>query len=440
MRIETVISCRESETLREKYYHIRHKSGLDIYVIPKKMSTAYALFATRYGGRDNCFRLEGEVKYTRVPDGIAHFLEHKLFESADGTDTFERFARLGANANAFTSTDMTAYEFSCTQNVYESLSVLLDFVTHPHFTDENVAKEQGIIAQEIRGCEDNPGRCCYYDLLRLLYKKDNVRIEICGTVDSIAEITPAYLYRCYETFYQLSNMALVVCGDADFEEVVAIADRQLPCTSEKKIERYIEAEPKEIAGKRKKREMTVARPQFAIGFKDTPPEDPALGLRRAVVMSFLSELLFGTSGDFYNDLYRKGLLNAKFSSGYETFRSAALFLLTGESDDPEEVYSQVMSYLARVKENPPLREDFERLRRVKYAEFVQVFDATDEIANEFLYHLFADIDLFDVGEIFASITYDEIVTTLNGFFSESCAAMATVYPKTEGDDENGCQN
>ena len=431
MKIETTLSCRESTTLREKYYHIRHKSGLDIYVIPKKMSTAYALFATRYGGRDNCFRLEGETEYTRVPDGIAHFLEHKLFESEDGSDTFERFARLGANANAFTSTDMTAYEFSCTQNVYESLAVLLDFVTHPHFTEKNVAKEQGIIAQEIRGCEDSPGRRAYYELLRLLYAKDNVRVEICGTVDSIAKITPEYLYRCYNTFYQLSNMALVVCGDVDYQKVIEVADAELPLQESVKIERYNEAEPSEIVGKRAFCEMSVARPQFAIGFKDDPPLDPAHNLRRAVVMSFLSELLFGTSGDFYNEMYREGLLNARFSCGYECYHSAAFFLLSGESDEPESVYSRVSEHLDAMKKNPPSVEDFERLRRVKYADFVQAFDSTDEIANEFLYHLFVGVDLFDVGDIFSSITYDEILSTLDGFFDEARASMSIIYPKTK---------
>lgn len=431
---ETKITCRESKSLRERYYRITHKSGLDIYVIPKKMSTAYALFATRYGGRDNCFRLEGEADYTRVPDGIAHFLEHKLFESEDGTDTFERFARLGANANAFTSTEMTAYEFSCTENFYESLRVLLDFVTHPHFTDENVQKEQGIIAQEIRGGEDNPHRRAYYDMLNLLYQKDSVRIEVAGTVDSIAEITPDYLYRCYGTFYQLSNMAHVVCGDVDYGKVIEIADELLAVDSEKKIERYFEAEPKGIAKKRSKREMSVARPQFAIAFKDTPPTDPAEGVRRAVIMSFLSELLFGTSGDFYNEMYREGLLNAKFSCGYECLGSAAFFLLSGESEEPETVYARVMAHLADRKEQPPLREDFERLRRVKYADFVQSFDSTDEIANEFLYHLFVGVDLFDVGEIFASITYEEVVTLLQEFFDEEYAAMATIYPQNEGEE------
>lgn len=437
---ETSVACHESKTLRERYYHITHKSGLNIYVIPKKMSTAYALFATRYGARDNCFRLEGESDYTRVPDGVAHFLEHKLFESEDGGDTFERFARLGANANAFTSTEMTAYEFSCTENFYEALGVLLDFVTHPHFTDENVQKEQGIIAQEIRGGEDNPYRRAYYDMLNLLYQKDSVRIDVAGTVDSIVKITPDCLYRCYNTFYQLSNMALVVCGDVEYEKVLAVADEFLPTQDGKKIDRYFEAEPKEIAKKRSRREMSVARPQFDIAFKDTLPSDPVKAVRRAVVMTFLSELLFGTSGDFYNELYREGLLNAKFSCGYETFGSAALFLLSGESDEPEKVYARVMTHIAAMKQHPPAREDFERLRRVKYADFVESFDSTEEIANEFLYHLFANVDLFDVGDIFASITYEEVVALLRDFFDEEYAAMATIYPQNEGEKYNGSQN
>lgn len=439
-RNETSISCKENKTLREKYYCISHKSGLDIYVIPKKMSTSYALFGTRYGSRDNCFRLAGETEYTRVPDGIAHFLEHKLFESKDGWDTNERFARLGASVNAFTSTEMTAYEFSCTENFYEALAVLLDFVTHPYFTDENVAKEQGIIAQEIRGCEDNPGRCLYYGLLNLLYQKDSIRTEVCGTVESIAQITPALLYHCYNTFYQLSNMALVVCGDVDYEQVIHVADEQLCAKDKNQIERYFEAEPKFIEKKRSCEEMSIARPLFAIGFKDDYFDDPAVRLRRALQMRFLSDLLFGTSGAFYNDLYREGLLNSSFSCGYEGYGHAAFFLLNGETDKPEEVYDRTLAYLERMKETPPSRDDFERIRRSAYADYIRSFDSTDEIANEFLYHLFSDVDLFDVGEVFSSITYEEVVALLMSFFSEECCAMSIIYPKNKGESPYGCEN
>lgn len=437
---KTTLTCRESDFLQEKYYRIAHKSGLEIYVIPKKMTTAYAIFGTRYGSRDNCFRLSGEAEYLQVPEGIAHFLEHKLFENEDGVDTFERFARLGASANAFTSTGVTAYEFSCTENFEEALTILLHSVTHPYFTDANVEKEQGIIAQEIRGGEDNPRRCLYYDVLRLLYQKDSLRIEVAGTVESISRITPEHLYRCYRTFYQLSNMALVVCGDVDCETVIRVADKVLEEKEEKEIERYFEAEPKETAGKTHRREMSISRPLFGIGFKDMTPSEPVERLRRATLMGLLSDLFFGVSSSFYNDLYNEGLINHTFGASYESYQSTGFFLISGECAEPDEVYRRIMAHLELLRENPPPREDFERLCRAVYADYIRAFDSTDECANEFLEHLFAGIDFFDVGEMIASVTYDEALALLAQGFTEESAVMATVYPKNEGENENGNQN
>lgn len=181
---------KENSAIGEKYYYTKHKSGLDIYLIPKEMSSAYALFCTRYGAVDNCFALEGDTELTKVPDGIAHYLEHKMFENEDGVDTFSRFAEYGANANAFTTPTMTAYLFSCTNHLYENLEILLDYVSKPYFTPENVEKERGIIGQEIRMYEDNPGSAIYYNLLEAMYEKHQTRVNVAGTVESIAEITP----------------------------------------------------------------------------------------------------------------------------------------------------------------------------------------------------------------------------------------------------------
>ena len=212
----------KNDHLGEQYAKVVHPSGLTVLVCPKKMSTSYALFATKYGSLERTFR-KGDEPFVTVPDGIAHFLEHKLFEEEDGSDVFSKFAALGANANAYTSNELTAYLFSTTKNVIESLRVLLDFVTHPYFTKENVQKEQGIIGQEIGMYDDNPGSRIYYALLEGLYKKHNVRINIAGTVETIAEITPELLYQCYNTFYHPSNMVLSICGNVTVEEVMAVA-------------------------------------------------------------------------------------------------------------------------------------------------------------------------------------------------------------------------
>ena len=194
------ITVKENARIGEKYYYTKHRSGLDIYVIPKKLSSAYALFCTRYGAVDNCFKLEGDAEFTRVPDGIAHYLEHKMFENADGVDTFSRFAEYGASANAFTSMNVTAYLFKCTENFQKNLEILLDYVTHPYFTPENVQKEQGIIAQEIRGREDWPEVVQYMNLLSALYERSQARLNVAVTVESIAKKDAETLYTCYDVF------------------------------------------------------------------------------------------------------------------------------------------------------------------------------------------------------------------------------------------------
>lgn len=431
MQNNTQVFEHRNDVLGEMYYEIRHKSGLPIYVIPKELSTTYALFATRYGSLDNCFRMGGGEPVT-VPDGIAHFLEHKMFEAEDGTDTFERFARIGASANAFTSNDMTAYEFSCTENLYEALEILLDYVTHPYFTEENVQKEQGIIGQEIGMCDDNPMRRLYYELLNLLYVKDKVKINICGTRESIAEITPALLYQCYNTFYRLSNMALIVCGRANCEGVIAIADKVLQNEEPKEIERYYEAEPQNVAATRKRVAMSVARPLFAIGAKDVftfkgGREDE----RHALILRIIADMLFGSSGAFYNEMYESGLLNNSFDAGYEASRTSAFMLLWGEADDPELVYSKILDRINEAKTEPPSEEEFLRAKRNHYASYIRTFDSTSGIANEFLEDLFAGIDTLEVGDILSSITYEEVVAEIKEFFREDRMAMAVVTPIAE---------
>lgn len=433
MRNKTVTKEIRNPSIGEMYYRIEHKSGLDIYVFPKKMSTSYALFGTRYGAIDNCFRLAGEENYTRVPDGIAHFLEHKMFENEDGSDTNEKFTRLGASANAFTSGEMTAYEFSCTENVYESLAILLDYVTHPYFTEESIAKEQGIIGQEIGMYDDNPVWRIYYELLRLLYTKDNIRINVCGSVESIAEITPAHLYRCYNTFYRLSNMALVVCGDVDPQEVIRVADEQLPNSTEPiVIDRYFEAEPETVAAKRSKIKLDIGKTQFAVGLKDIRSHRGGYAdTKHRITVGLLIDILFGISGRFYNELYEEGLINSSFSVFYESSRTAAFLMMTGESDSPETVYNRFVATMKEAAENPPAMEDFERMKRVAYASYLRAFDSTDGIANSMLNHIFEDVDFLEIGNIISSITYDDLTATLLHLFDEERCVMAVIEPNEE---------
>lgn len=421
-------TVKENARIGEKYYYMKHSSGLDIYVIPKKLSSAYALFCTRYGAVDNCFKLAGEENFTRVPDGIAHYLEHKMFENEDGVDTFSRFAAYGASANAFTSMNITAYLFKCTENFEKNLEILLDYVTHPYFTPENVEKERGIIGQEIRGREDWPEVVQYMNLLRALYEKSQAKIRVAGTVESIAEIDAETLYKCYEVFYNLSNMFLCVSGDVTPEEVLAVADRMLPVQEVKKIERCYDREGREPVKKYVEEKFEVAKPMFLLGFKDAFfSENPRENQKRRIAMQLITETLFGYSSEFAVDVYESGLID-ELDADYSTVGEAgSFFLFGGESDDVDAALAKFTEYMESVKKNGLDAESFERARKLKYASFVRSFESTG-IAETFAMSLIKDADWFDTGDIIAEITLDEANALVRELFDEKYYAVSVITP------------
>ncbi len=425
----TDIITKRSEFLREEYYTYKHKSGLDVYVFPKKLSTAYALFATRYGSVDSKFKLEGDKDFTVVPDGIAHYLEHKLFENPNGEDTFTRFAKYGASANAYTGNTMTAYLFSCTSNFSESLEILLDFVTTPYFTPETVEKEQGIIAQEIRMYDDHPFRRLYHMMLESMYEKHNVRINVAGTVESISHITADILYECYRVFYNLSNMMLIVCGDVTVDEVNAVCDKVLKEQAPVNIIRDYPEEKAEVFMARNEYAMQVARPIFGIGIKDTDiPEDGAARMKKSATADILNDVLFGKSGEFYNALYEEGLISPDFDAGYSICKSYAFNAAFGESDDPDAVFERFCDCIEAAKKNGLSVEDFERSKRALYANMVKWFDSTDDIANNFLQFRLDDGDLLDYADALAGVTVEDVTDMLHAAFRPEYYSLAIVKP------------
>lgn len=423
------ITVYKNEKLKEEYYGFRHKSGLFVYVYPKALSTSYALFATKYGSLENRFKLAQEEEFTNVPAGIAHFLEHKMFENENCIDTFELFGKTGGNANAYTSFDKTAYLFSSTENFYDSLTVLLDFVTHPYFTRETVEKEQGIIAQEIQMYEDNPNTRVYYELMRALYEKHDVRTEIAGSVESIREITADLLYKCYNTFYNLHNMVLCVCGDVDTEAVINVLDRTLIAAPEQEIVRDYPTEKASVYKKRTEIQMQVARPQFAIGVKDTDiPSDPVAFAKKDFGMRILNEILFSSSTRFYNEMYEKGILNSQFSCEYDSASSFAYNYYSGETEDPDAFLEILKSYIASAQEKAIDEDAFLRAKRVVYADFVRTFDSTEEIANELVAYALLDLPLFDNVHILESIDKEYVEQLLATSFRDEYFAMSVVSP------------
>ena len=411
----------------EKYYYTKHKNGLEIYVIPKDFATSFAMFSTKYGSIDNCFMLEGEAEFHEVPDGIAHYLEHKMFENEDGVDTFSRFAKYGANANAFTSGTMTSYLFSCTEHLKENLEILLDYVSKPYFTPENVEKERGIIGQEIRMYEDNPGSAIYYNLLEAMYEKNQTRINVAGTVESIAEITPELLYDCYYTFYNFSNMTLCVSGRADMEMVLDAVDRILPEREQKTIVRNYYSEKPEVFKKRTSAEFEVAKPMFLIGVKDIDiSSDSRVRMKKKTEMGILTDMLFGPTSPFAIDVYESGLVNG-FDAGYDHGRDSSKILLEGETDDPEAVYGKFVSYVEKNRREGLSREDFDRIKRASYASYIKMFDST-KLAQSFTYMIHDDCDPFDYGEALKAVTFEEAEELFEKLFHEDYYAMSVVNP------------
>ncbi len=419
----------KSALLGECYQKIEHASGLTLLFFPKKLTTSYAVLATHYGSIHNAFRGQnGEV--LTVPDGIAHFLEHKLFENEDGSDSFERFAALGADANAYTSYERTAYLFSCTENFDACLGELLHFVTHPHFTAASVKKEQGIIAQEIREYEDNPWERCFQNLLEAMYAAHPIRNNICGSAESISKITPQLLDTCHRTFYRLSNMVLAVCGDLCLDDVTSVLDRFLPPKErDAAIERVFPNEPPHAVRAYTEAHMPVSKPIFSIGIKDpNVPADPVARFRRDVTLTLLDEILFSRAGEFYSALFEEGIITPNFAGGYSCAEDFGFHCISGESDTPELVLERLREHLRRTVEQGISEEDFERCRRVMYADELRAYDSTEEIASRLIAYTLDGVELFSYLPLLQEIRREEVELLLRAAFSEDCFSLSVIRP------------
>ena len=281
------------ERIGESVYQETLPNGLRIYVIPKPgYSKKYAFFATRYGGMDTRFQLDGQ--WLDTPAGIAHYLEHKMFDTKEG-NALQELAKIGAEPNACTANAMTGYYFDSTDHFEENLEILLSFVSIPYFTEESVSKEQGIIGQEIRMIEDNPDWQIYTRMLQCLYSKSPARTSIAGTVESISHITAETLYDCHKAFYTPSNMVLTVVGDVDPIHVVDLARRILPREGGPVIPRDYGDEPKTVAEKETSCVMEVSCPQFLAGFKCRPAQDGEEYMRLALIGDMACDILLGDS-------------------------------------------------------------------------------------------------------------------------------------------------
>ncbi len=394
------------ETANESCIKAIHSSGLKIYIAEKPdFNVNYAIFGTHYGSVDTEFSLGNEPMQT-VPEGIAHFLEHKLFEGEDG-DAFEKYAVTGASANAYTSFDRTCYLFSCSEKFYENLDILLDFVSSPYFTPETVQKEQGIIGQEIRMYEDVPGWRVLFNLLRIMYHNHPVKVEIAGTVESIAEITDKTLYDCYRTFYNPSNMFLCLAGNFAPDKVLEMVDQKIKADETKEIHRSEFSEPDTLVDTYCEQIMTVSQPLFVVGIKNN-----ALKLNRTqkdiIATELLLEVVAGKLSPLYNRLLADGLINNKFGTEFFYGHGYSALLFDGESKDPEAVKQAIISELEAVAKNGVDPSLFEDARRQFYGEEIRGFNDTEEIVDGLVECAMNGFEPFETLEVLKSLTADDI--------------------------------
>lgn len=421
----------ESKRVGDQYYEIDHPTGLKIFVYPKENSNStYAVFGTKYGSVDTCFKRSDEADSCTVPEGIAHFLEHKLFENED-CDAFARYAKTGASANAYTSFDVTCYLFSCTENVYESLEILLDFVQSPYFTEQTVEKEQGIIGQEIRMYDDDPNWRVMFNLLGALYHNHPVKIDIAGTVESIAEITPELLYRCYNTFYNLNNMVLCVAGKVDVDKVLELADRMLKQNPPVTVEKTFAEEPRTVVTDFVEQKLSVAVPLFQLGFKEEVTAQRKT-TREVVASEILMEILASESSPMFRRLLDAELINeASFS--YEFFEGPgyASIIFAGESHDPKQAASIIQEEICKLKETGIDETAFNRARKAIYGRNVSALNSADNIANSMASMYFAGREMFDYFDVVAEMQLDDINAALQKQLDAQYSALSIVNPIEE---------
>ena len=421
---ETII---KNSRLGEEFVKITHPSGLTIYLYPMKgYSSAYALFGTNYGSIDTSFKTGSEPDYATVPEGIAHFLEHKLFESEDG-DAFSLFAATGASANAYTSFDRTCYLFSTTDNFEQSLDALLSFVQSPYFTKETVEKEQGIIGQEIRMYDDDPEWRVMFNLLGALYHNNPVKIDIAGTVDSIAKITDQLLYQCYRTFYSLNNMVLCVAGKAEPQEVFDMADKMLKPGENFKVIRSFPEEPRSVVKDYVEQRFPISVPMFQLGFKEEAP----MGRRTAKELAdtqILLELLASESSPLYRRLLDAGLINATFGYEYFELPGCASVLFGGESSDPKKVAEEIKKEIASLRENGISQEAFERARRAVYGRAVASLGSVESVCNNLVECAFSGRSIEDAIQAAAQTVKEDVQARLAQQLLPEYAALSVVLP------------
>ncbi len=420
-----------NEFLNETIYTAVHKSGLPVVILKKNdFKKYYAVISTKYGSNNSEFKLDKDGEYISIPDGTAHFLEHKLFEQPDGTNAFDKFSQFGANANAFTSFSNTAYLFSTSSCFYESLDHLLDYVFTPYFTKENVDKEQGIIAQEINMYDDDPDWRVFFNMLRGMYVNHPIRKDIAGTVESISKITDKTLYDAYNVFYHPKNMVLFLAGNVDIEKIEAILDKNVEVREDefslclKEI-----SEPDEVAKNYITENLSVSIPMFSLGYKASVNGLSGKELaKKSLVTSVMLKLFASDSSPLYQKLYDSGLINDSFYDDVTINEDYGFIQLGGESDNPDEVLKLIKEEAERIKKEGFEKSDFERIKNMFYGKYIKSFNNVESVGNAFCSNYFLGVGIFDFLEVYDTVTLEEVNNSFKELFVEERLVMSVINP------------
>ncbi len=417
----------ENSKVKEKLYVEKLENGLTIMIIPKKgIQKKYVIWGTNYGSNDSKFVVPGETEETEVPKGVAHFLEHKMFEQESGVNSLDTLTALGVEANAYTTNDHTAYLFECTENFYPALDELMDYVQHPYFTDENVEKEKGIIGQEIMMYDDYPEWKVYLNALEAMYHEHPVKLDITGTIETISHIDKEILYKCYNTFYNPSNMAMVVCGDFEPEKLLEeIKSRLVKKEANGEIKRIYPEEAETIVQEKIEQNMDVSQPLFTIGIKDKVADNKEK-VRKHIAIEILLNMIIGKSSKLYKELYDEGLLFSVPSIDYEFSRGYAHILVTGQSPEPEKVYEKFKDTVSKMKESSIDIPEFNRIKKRIYGEYVKEYNDTADIARMFLADFFKEINSFDYLEEIPTINEQYLEQILKNVFDDKKMIISVI--------------
>ena len=405
----------ENTKVKERLYIEKLENGMTVMVIPKKNARKkYIICGPNFGSIDNEFIIPGNNEVTKLPDGVAHFLEHKMFEQRSGINSLDTLTSLGVNANAYTTNDHTAYLYEATDNFYEALDEYMDYIQNPYYTDENVEKEKGIIGQEINMYEDYPEWQVYLNALKCMYKEMPIRLDIAGSIESISKITKEMLYDCYNNFYTPSNMAMCICGDFEPEAIIEEIKKRITIKENKETpKRIYPNEPEEINEKEKKIKMELSNPMFAIGFKDKVEEDM---IKKHIAIQVILSTLFGKSSKIFKELTDKNILLGMLDGEYEFSKEYAFVLITGSSREPQKVIDRVNEEIQNAVKNGLNEKDFERNKKMIYGNYITDYNSVDETARMFLADYFKGINSFDYLEEYGNVTKEYAENVLKEVF------------------------